>query len=64
MSLEGKNVVIIGGTSGIGLATAVMAQHAGAKVWAASRTEEKISQATALHPGITFSQVDTTTQMA
>ena len=59
MSLEGKNVVIIGGTSGIGLATAVMAQHAGAKVWAASRTEEKISQATALHPGITFSQVDT-----
>jgi len=28
MSLQGKNVVIIGGTSGIGLATAVMAQAA------------------------------------
>ena len=29
MSLEGKNVVIIGGTSGIGLATAVMAPTRG-----------------------------------
>ena len=59
MSLHGKNVVIIGGTSGIGLATAVMAQAAGANVWAASRTQEKISQAAALHPLIRFSQVDT-----
>ena len=59
MSLQGKNVVIIGGTSGIGLATAVMAQAAGANVWAASRTQEKISQAAALHPLIQFSQVDT-----
>ena len=37
--LEGRNVVIIGGTSGIGLATAVAAQKAGARVWAGGRSE-------------------------
>ena len=36
-----------------------MAQAAGANVWAASRTQEKISHAAALHPLIQFSQVDT-----
>ena len=63
MSLEGKNVVIIGGTSGIGLATAVMAQHAGAKVWAASRTEEKISRLRCI-PALRFHKSTPTTQMA
>ena len=57
--LDKQKVVIIGGTSGIGLATAVMAKEAGASVFAAGRSEEKISQAQAEHPGISFSRVDT-----
>lgn len=39
LPLEGKQVVIIGGTSGIGLATAVAAREAGARVWAGGRSE-------------------------
>lgn len=44
-NLAGKNVVIIGGTAGIGLAAAQAAAAAGAKVWAAGRTEEHIEKA-------------------
>jgi NAD(P)-dependent dehydrogenase (short-subunit alcohol dehydrogenase family) len=45
-TLAGKNVVIIGGTAGIGLATAVSASQRGAKVWAAGRTQAHIDTAT------------------
>ena len=38
-NLSGKNIVIIGGTAGIGLATAVAASGLGAKVWAAGRSQ-------------------------
>lgn len=44
-TLAGKNVVIIGGTAGIGLATAVAASQRGAKVWAAGRTQAHIEKA-------------------
>jgi NAD(P)-dependent dehydrogenase (short-subunit alcohol dehydrogenase family) len=44
-NLTGKNVVIIGGTAGIGLAAAQAAAAAGAKVWAAGRSEEHIESA-------------------
>ena len=37
--LKGKTVVVVGGTAGIGLATARAAAEAGAKVWAAGRSE-------------------------
>jgi NAD(P)-dependent dehydrogenase (short-subunit alcohol dehydrogenase family) len=37
--LAGKNVVVIGGTSGIGLATAKAASELGANVWAVGRSE-------------------------
>jgi NAD(P)-dependent dehydrogenase (short-subunit alcohol dehydrogenase family) len=57
-ALNGQNVVVIGGTSGIGLATAVAAKDAGANVWSASRSEEKVSQAAAAHAGINFVQLD------
>ena len=44
-NLAGKNVVIIGGTAGIGLAAAQAAAEAGARVWAAGRTEAHIEKA-------------------
>jgi len=44
-SLSGKNVVIIGGTAGIGLATAQTASGMGANVWAAGRSKTHIENA-------------------
>jgi len=44
-NLSGKNIVIIGGTAGIGLATAVAASELGANVWAAGRTQANIDKA-------------------
>jgi len=43
--LEGKKVVVIGGTAGIGLATAKLAADAGAQVWAAGRSQTHIDKA-------------------
>ena len=57
--LSGKNVVIIGGTSGIGLATARQAQALGANVWAVSRSEDRIKKVAAENPGIEFEVLDT-----
>ena len=56
--LDAQNVVVIGGTSGIGLATALQAQEAGANVWAASRSEEKVAACRKSNPGIQFESVD------
>ena len=44
MDLNGKRVVIIGGTSGIGLATAQAAQREGAQVIVASSRKERVDQ--------------------
>jgi len=44
-SLAGKNVVVIGGTSGIGLATALAASAQGATVWAGGRSQAHIDNA-------------------
>ena len=49
--LKGKNVVIVGGTAGIGLATAQAAAAAGAKVWAAGRSEAHRGKAAAAAGG-------------
>lgn len=43
--LHAKNVVVAGGTSGIGLAIAKLAADAGAKVWALGRSRNYIDQA-------------------
>ncbi len=50
-NLAGKNVVIIGGTAGIGLAAAIAASELGAKVWAAGRSEAHIESAKAISNG-------------
>lgn len=50
-NLAGKNVVVIGGTAGIGLATAVAAAELGANVWAAGRSEGHIKNATEVAAG-------------
>jgi NAD(P)-dependent dehydrogenase (short-subunit alcohol dehydrogenase family) len=59
--LSGKKVVILGGTSGFGLATARDAAEAGAQVIIASRTKAKIDKAlTELPSGVTGATVDVT----
>ena len=45
MTLENKRIVVIGGSSGIGLATAKACLQAGAKVVIASRSNNKLKQA-------------------
>jgi NADP-dependent 3-hydroxy acid dehydrogenase YdfG len=45
MTLHGGHVVVIGGSSGIGLASARLARHAGAEVTIAGRSQEKLLQA-------------------
>jgi len=51
MDLEGKHVVIIGGSSGMGLATAAGAAAAGAKVTIASSGQSRLDAALAALPG-------------
>lgn len=51
MTLSGKRVVILGGTSGIGLATAEAAAGEGAAVVVASSRQEKVDRAVAALPG-------------
>ena len=45
MMLSGKKVVVVGGSSGIGLATAVLAKSEGADVVIASRSAERLKAA-------------------
>ena len=47
MSLEGTNVIIVGGSSGIGLATADAALGKGARVTVTGRSRERLSEARA-----------------
>ena len=58
-NLENRNVVVIGGTSGIGLATAIGARDAGARVWAVSRSADKVSACREMYENITFDTLDT-----
>ncbi|HEY1702339.1 MAG TPA: SDR family oxidoreductase [Trebonia sp.] len=50
MGLDGKNIVIIGGSSGMGLATAVAAAAAGAAVTIASSDKSRLDTALAALP--------------
>src|SRR4051812_20818003 len=44
-SLQGASVVVIGGTSGIGLATAKLAKEAGARLTIAGRDKDRLAAA-------------------
>jgi NAD(P)-dependent dehydrogenase (short-subunit alcohol dehydrogenase family) len=59
MKLKGKRIVVLGGTSGIGLAAAQAAAGAGAQVVVVSRTKRRVQQAlAALPPGAEGHAVD------
>ncbi|MBO9451175.1 SDR family oxidoreductase [Tropicibacter sp. R16_0] len=60
-SLHGKHVVIVGGGSGMGKATAELAASLGAKVTIASRNEDKLKAvASAIDGDVSVAAVDTT----
>jgi NAD(P)-dependent dehydrogenase (short-subunit alcohol dehydrogenase family) len=59
MSLAGQKVVVIGGSSGIGLATAELAKSEGAEVIIASRNAERL-KAAAAKIGVTAIAADVT----
>src|SRR5262245_27274075 len=50
MTLDGKRIVLLGGSSGIGLATAQAAAHEGASVVIASSRKTRVDQALATLP--------------
>ena len=43
MLLAGKKVVVVGGSSGIGLSTAELAKSEGAEIWVASRNADRLN---------------------
>src|SRR3954451_5514544 len=51
MTLEGKRIVVLGGSSGIGLATAQAAAREGASVVIASSRRARVEEALATLPG-------------
>ena len=57
-SLERKKIVVVGGTSGIGLETVRLCSLAGAKVWACSRSAEKVKKAASLVTDAEFFTMD------
>lgn len=64
-SLKEKHILVVGGASGIGRATAEMAVQLGAHVLLASRSEEKLARAAqAIGHGTTYYPVDMTDEAA
>lgn len=58
MNLNGKRALVLGGTSGIGLAAVKMLAAKGAKVVGFGRSEANIAQAQAAEPGAEFRALD------
>jgi NAD(P)-dependent dehydrogenase (short-subunit alcohol dehydrogenase family) len=58
MDLAGKRAIVLGGTSGIGLAAVRQLVAAGAKVTAGSRSADNIARAREEAPGAEWTQVD------
>jgi len=64
-SLEGKKILVVGGSSDMGLAAAQLAAKAGARVTIASRSAEKLAEAAkTLGPNATTRNVDVTDDKA
>jgi len=63
-SLKGTRVLVLGGSSGIGLATAQAAAAAGARVTVASRSSDKVNAAVATIGGAQGTPLDTTNDAA
>jgi NAD(P)-dependent dehydrogenase (short-subunit alcohol dehydrogenase family) len=64
MTIAGKSVLVVGGTSGIGLATAERLSRNGAHVTVASRSPDRVEQAVALiGGGATGRVLDTTDEV-
>jgi len=64
-SLKGARVLVLGGSSGIGLATAQAAAAAGAKVTIASRSQERVDTAVAqIGPGASGVSLDASNDAA
>src|SRR5258707_7992120 len=57
MTLTGKHVVVLGGTSGIGLATADLASQLGGEVTVASSNPETVRRALKTLPAATTGEV-------
>ncbi len=59
MTFEGKHIVIVGGSSGIGLETAILARKAGAKVTILARDQAKLWASTEMiGGGVAAQQLD------
>jgi NAD(P)-dependent dehydrogenase (short-subunit alcohol dehydrogenase family) len=58
VTLENARVLVVGGTSGIGLATALAARRAGARVVVAGRSEEGLRRAREADAGLETRAVD------
>src|ERR1700739_4027852 len=64
MTLNGKRIVVLGGSSGIGLATARAALREGASVVIASSQQARVEQALSTLPGAEGYAVDLTDEAA
>ncbi|HUM11634.1 MAG TPA: SDR family oxidoreductase [Myxococcaceae bacterium] len=58
MTLEDARIVVVGGTSGIGLAAATAARRAGARVAVAGRSVEGLERARRADPGLEVHRLD------
>lgn len=63
-NIQDQQVIVFGGSSGIGLATAQALQAAGARVTIASRSQEKLAAAARQVPGLATAAVDATDTQA
>jgi NAD(P)-dependent dehydrogenase (short-subunit alcohol dehydrogenase family) len=62
--LRNRHIVVIGGSTGIGLATAIAATHRGARVTIASRSQRRLDEALESLPGASTCRTDVADESA